>query len=132
MPVAVTNGVLVSVESQYVPARSSPDHQEFFFAYTVLITNTGTETVQLLSRHWIIEDANGKIEQVRGPGVVGKQPILEPGQTFQYTSACPLTTAYGSMRGSYQMQRNDGSMFDARIPEFELAVPSQSRSKLLN
>lgn len=132
MPVAVTLGILVEVESQFVPGRSSPETSQYFFAYTIRISNTGTGTVQLLTRHWIIEDAVGRVEEVRGPGVVGKQPILGPGQTFQYTSACPLTTAYGSMRGTYQFVREDGTGFDVRIPEFELAIPTASRSKLLN
>ena len=132
MPAAVTNGVLVEVESQYVPDRSSPESNEFFFAYTVRISNTGSQTVQLVTRHWIIRDAHGKVEEVRGAGVVGKQPVLKAGQTFQYTSACPLSTSHGNMRGTYQMRRDDGSIFDAKIPTFELAIPEKATSRLPN
>ena len=132
MPVAVTQKVLVEVESQYVPSRSNPEEGRFFFAYTIRISNVGDETVQLVSRHWIITDADDEIEEVRGPGVVGKQPVLGPGQTFQYTSACPLKTAWGSMRGTYQMVRTDGSSFDASIPQFDLAIPAAARGTLLN
>lgn len=132
MPIASTHGILVEVQSAFVADRSAPELGEFFFAYTVRITNTGTTTAQLVTRHWVITDANGRVEEVRGPGVVGKQPVLEPGQTFQYTSACPLTTPYGTMEGSYQMLGPDGGGFDARIPRFELAVPTESRTRLLN
>jgi ApaG protein len=132
MSVAVTEGVIVEVAAAYVADRSSPEHGEFFFAYTVRISNTGPRAVQLLSRHWVITDARGRIEEVRGPGVVGKQPVITPGSSFSYTSACPLGTPWGSMSGSYEMLREDGSRFDARIGEFELAIPSESRTRLLN
>jgi ApaG protein len=130
--VTITEGVLVEVKSAFVPERSQPEDGEYFFAYTVRITNSGAQTVQLLSRHWIITDATGRTEEVRGAGVVGQQPILQPGQSFQYTSACPLSTPWGEMRGTYQMVRDDGTAFDARIATFELAIPAASRAKLLN
>jgi ApaG protein len=132
MSVALTEGVLVEVESVYVPERSMPDEGEYFFAYTVRISNTGERPVQLINRHWVITDARGAVEEVRGPGVVGKQPVLAPGQSFQYTSACPLRTTWGRMRGEYEMIREDGTRFEARIAEFELAIPSESRPRLLN
>jgi len=132
MSTAVTEGILVEVASAYVAERSSPEDGEFFFSYTVRIANSGPGTVQLLSRHWVITDARGKVEEVRGPGVVGRQPILRPGESFQYTSACPLPTPWGTMEGTYEMLRDDGTRFDARIAPFELAVPSESRSRLLN
>ena len=120
---ATTRGIEVSVESRYVPERSEPDQQQWFFAYTVQIRNVGTETAQLLSRHWVITDANGEVEEVRGPGVVGEQPILAPGETFEYTSACPLGTAFGTMHGSYRMAVRGGEEFDAEIAAFTLAEP---------
>ena len=121
---AVTRGIEISVQSSYVPEQSEPDQQQWFFAYQVRIHNAGEETVQLITRHWVITDANGKVEEVRGPGVVGKQPTLEPGQSFEYTSACPLETAFGTMQGSYQMQLNEGDEFDAEIAPFTLAAPN--------
>jgi ApaG protein len=129
--VAVTQGVVVEVASAYVPERSSPEHAEYFFAYTVRISNTGGATIQLLNRHWIITDGDGQVEEVRGPGVVGEQPVLRPGESFQYTSACPLGTPYGTMRGSYEMLRDDGTRFDATIAPFELTIPATG-SRLLN
>jgi ApaG protein len=121
---AVTRGIEVSVQSSYVPEQSEPDQQQWFFAYRVRIHNGGDETVQLLTRHWVITDANGKIEEVRGPGVVGKQPTLEPGEAFEYTSACPLGTSFGTMHGTYQMQARGGEEFDAEIAPFTLAAPN--------
>jgi ApaG protein len=132
MPAAVTRGILVEVVSAYVPERSSPDDDEYFFAYTVRIANGGGDTVQLIDRHWIITDGTGHVEEVRGPGVVGKQPTLGPGEHFQYTSACPLPTRYGSMRGSYGMVLADGTRFEVAIPTFELEVPADRASRLLN
>ena len=120
---AVTNNVRVEVESQYAPERSQPFLSEWFFHYTVRITNEGDETVQLLSRHWIICDANEHAEEVRGPGVVGEQPVLAPGEAFQYTSGCPLKTANGVMRGTYQMVTEDGEHFDIEIAPFTLQEP---------
>ncbi len=120
---ATTNGVEITVVSRYVPERSEPDHEQWFFAYTVRIRNTGTDTVQLVSRHWVITDANGEVEEVRGPGVVGEQPVLAPGEAFEYTSACPLATAFGTMQGSYRMVVRGGDQFDAEIAPFTLAEP---------
>ncbi|MFN7954601.1 MAG: Co2+/Mg2+ efflux protein ApaG [bacterium] len=120
---ATTRSVRVSVRSQYVPERSSPSQGEWFFVYTVRIANEGEETVQLVSRHWIITDANGHVEEVKGPGVVGETPILEPGDFFEYTSACPLSTPFGSMRGTYQMVSAKNERFDAEIAAFSLSEP---------
>jgi ApaG protein len=116
----VTQGIRVTVRAFYVPERSSPDQDHYFFAYTVRIQNEGDEPAQLVSRHWIISDARGAVEHVKGPGVVGEQPRLEPGQAFEYTSYCPLTTPSGAMRGTYQMVRDDGRTFDAVIGVFTL------------
>ncbi|MSP61339.1 MAG: Co2+/Mg2+ efflux protein ApaG [Myxococcales bacterium] len=132
MSTAVTEGVLVEVTSAYIPARSSPEESAYFFAYTVRIANGSAASVQLVSRHWIITDGRGRVEEVRGPGVIGQQPVIRPGEAFQYTSACPLTTSHGTMCGSYQMLRDDGARFDAEIAPFELAVPSESRARLMN
>ncbi len=121
---AVTRGIEVFVQSSFVPEQSEPDQQQWFFAYRVRIHNGSEEAVQLMTRHWVITDANGKIEEVRGAGVVGKQPSLEPGQSFEYTSACPLGTAFGTMHGSYQMVGPGGEEFDAEIAPFTLAAPN--------
>jgi ApaG protein len=123
MSSAITNGIRVTVSSSYVPGHSTPKSHRYVFAYTVRITNEGTETAQLKSRHWIITHASGKVEQVRGPGVVGEQPTLKPGEHFEYTSGCVLETPRGSMEGTYQMIRGDGSQFDATIAPFELTLP---------
>jgi ApaG protein len=120
---AITNNVRVEVESQYVPQRSQPFQSRWFFSYTVRITNEGDQTVQLLSRHWIITNASGHTEEVNGPGVVGEQPVLGPGETFQYTSACTLETSSGLMRGTYQMVTEDGQHFDVEIAPFALREP---------
>jgi len=120
---ARTRGVQVKVESVFVPEQSAPHSGRWFFAYTIRIANLGEETVQLISRHWIITDANGAVEEVRGPGVVGNQPVLRPGESFEYTSFCPLPTAFGTMEGTYQMVTPDGESFDARIALFELSEP---------
>ena len=113
----------VSVRPQYLDAHSNPEEHHFVFAYTVTIRNTGERTAQLMSRHWIITDANNEVQEVRGIGVVGKQPLLQPGETFQYTSGSALTTQIGTMKGSYQMVAEDGTRFEAPIPEFTLSVP---------
>jgi ApaG protein len=123
MSSAITNGIRVAVSSSYVPAQSTPKTHRYVFAYTVRITNEGTEAAQLKSRHWIITHGNGKVEQVRGPGVVGEQPTLRPGEHFEYTSGCVLETPSGSMEGTYQMVRSDGSQFDAAIAPFALNLP---------
>lgn len=120
---ATTRGIEVRVESRYLPERSAPERKAWFFAYTIRISNRGTETAQLISRHWIITDATGRTEEVRGPGVVGEQPVLEPGQAFEYTSGCPLRTPFGTMRGTYQMVTSRGDAFDAEIAPFTLTTP---------
>lgn len=117
---ATTRGVRVEVQSAYIPERSQPDRGVFFFAYHIRITNEGEETVQLLSRHWIITNGNGKIEEVKGPGVVGEQPVLETGESFEYSSFCPLNTSSGTMQGTYQMSTEDGETFEAQIAPFLL------------
>ena len=119
----VTRGIRISVETQYDPTRSSPQQSQWFFLYTIRITNEGPVTAQLMTRHWVITDATGHVEEVKGPGVVGEQPVLAQGQSFEYTSGCPLTTPFGSMRGSYQMTTADGEQFDAEIAEFILREP---------
>lgn len=119
-----TRGVRVQVKSAYIPERSSPQESRYFFAYKIRISNVGEETVQLISRQWIITDQDGDEETVRGPGVVGEQPVLDPGQSFEYTSFCPLTTPIGSMHGTYQMVTASGESFDAEIAPFSLAVPT--------
>jgi ApaG protein len=119
----VTEGIRVSVRSQYVADQSVPTAQRYVFAYTVRIANEGAEPAQLRTRHWIITDGTGKVEEVRGPGVVGQTPYLRPGEHFEYTSGCVLQTARGEMRGSYQMYRPDGRAFDATIAPFLLALP---------
>jgi ApaG protein len=124
MSEATTRGVRVEVRSAYLPGRSSPAESQYFFAYRIRITNAGEETVQLVSRHWVITDGDGRVEHVRGPGVVGEQPVLEPGEAFEYTSFCPLPTPVGSMHGTYQMVTAGGAAFDAEIAPFSLAVPT--------
>jgi ApaG protein len=123
MPEAVTRGIRVAVRSEFVPQRSRPLEGHWFFSYTIRITNEGTETAQLLSRHWIVTDATGSVQEVRGPGVVGSQPVLGPGEFFEYTSACPLPTPFGSMRGTYRMMTTAGTPFDVEIPSFSLSEP---------
>ena len=117
---AVTNGVRVEVLSRHSPENSRPEEGEWVFQYTVRITNMGSETVQLMSRHWIITDALEHTEEVRGPGVVGEQPVLAPGDSFKYSSWCPLKTSSGIMHGTYQMLRANGEKFDAEIAPFGL------------
>lgn len=123
MSSAVTEGIRVEVASCYQPDRSEPQRSRWLFSYTVTITNEGTAPAQLLTRHWIIVDGTGHREEVRGDGVVGHQPRLEPGQSFEYTSFCVLRTSHGSMRGSYQLVRDGGERFDAAIAQFPLVVP---------
>ena len=118
---ATTRGVHVAVVAEFSPARSRVDEQLWFFLYPITITNTGDETVQLISRHWKITDANGHVEEVKGPGVVGEQPVLEPNESFTYTSGCPLRTSFGVMEGTYQMVTQSGEMFDAQIAPFTLS-----------
>jgi len=117
---AVTDDIRVEVMSSYSPENSRPLEGEWVFQYTVRITNQGSTTVQLLSRHWVITDGAMQIEEVKGPGVVGKQPILGPGESFKYSSWCPLKTPTGMMYGTYEMARTDGSHFDIEIAPFAL------------
>ncbi len=121
---ATTRGLRIEVKSSYVPDRSSPTDGEFFFAYRVRISNVGSQTARLVSREWVITDAEGDVERVKGPGVVGQQPVLPPGAEFEYTSACPLKTSVGSMYGCYQMVTDAGERFDAVIAPFTLAAPN--------
>jgi ApaG protein len=120
---AVTNSVRVEVQSHYAPDHSQPFQCQWFFHYTVTITNEGDDTVQLLSRHWIITDAVGQTQEVRGPGVVGELPVLAPGESFTYTSGCPLKTPSGVMRGTYSMVAEGGEHFDVEIAPFALHEP---------
>lgn len=120
---ATTDGIRVSVKSQYLADQSVPQNKRYVFAYTVTIANEGAEPAQLRTRHWIITDGNGKVEEVKGPGVVGQTPYLRPGEQFEYTSGCILQTPRGQMHGTYQMVRPDGRGFDAVIAPFLLALP---------
>jgi ApaG protein len=120
---ALTNGIRVRVQSLYLPEQSSPPDDRYVFAYTITISNESQATAQLRTRHWIITDGHGEIEEVRGDGVVGEQPKLAPGQSFQYTSGCVLTTPVGTMQGSYRFWRDDGTYFDVEIAVFSLASP---------
>ena len=120
----ITSGIRIQAQAHYVPERSSPAAKLYFFVYNITITNVGSETAQLISRHWIITDGNEHVEEVRGPGVVGETPILTPGQSFTYQSQCVLRTQFGTMQGSYQMVRPEGTSFDASIAPFVLALPT--------
>ena len=113
----------VVAESVYLADRSDEDASRYAFAYTVKVKNSGTITAQLISRHWFITDSNGRVQEVRGEGVVGEQPKLEPGSSFKYTSSAAIETPVGTMRGSYQMVAEDGTRFEAEIPEFTLSIP---------
>ena len=123
MSQAITRGIKVEVESEYMEEESFPEKDYHMFTYNVTITNTGDQTVQLINRHWIITNANGKVEEVRGPGVIGLQPKLAPGEVFEYSSFCPLDTGVGTMHGSYQMMSDDGDEFSVAIAPFVLSVP---------
>ena len=120
----LTRGVRIIVQPRYVADQSDPAASQYLFAYHITIRNEGTVTVQLLSRHWIITNGEGTVQEVRGPGVVGYQPTLKPGEEFQYTSGCPLDTPVGTMHGSFEMATESGEHFDAAISPFRLAVPS--------
>ena len=120
---ATTRGIVVSVEPTYLDARSSPDDSQYFWAYRVIIENHGRETVQLLNRHWMISNSRGELTEVKGPGVVGEQPVLKPGERHEYTSGAPLDTPSGMMGGSYQMESEAGERFDIEIPTFSLDRP---------
>ncbi|MEJ2060408.1 MAG: Co2+/Mg2+ efflux protein ApaG [Gammaproteobacteria bacterium] len=118
-----THDIQVEAESFYIPEQSDPDNERFVFAYTVTITNRGEISARLLTRHWVITDANGKVQEVQGEGVVGEQPYLRPGEQYQYTSGTMLETPIGTMQGSYQMHADDGQEFDAEIAPFKLSIP---------
>ena len=115
--------ITVTAKVAFVPEQSDVGQSRYVFAYTMTITNTGTVPARLVSRHWIITDADNKVQEVKGEGVVGEQPWMRPGDDFQYTSGAVLETAVGTMRGSYQMVADDGTRFDATIPEFTLSIP---------
>ena len=123
----VTQAIQITVLPEFVPERSDADEATFFWAYTVEIANQSELTVQMTARHWKITDANGRIEEVRGPGVVGEQPVLKPGESFRYTSGCPLNTPSGIMSGSYRMVNEKGDVFEAEIPVFSLDSPFAPR-----
>jgi len=108
---------------QFIPEQSDPDDSRYVFAYTITIRNLGEMPAQLIARHWIITDANNEVQEVRGLGVVGNQPLLKPGESFEYSSGCSLATPVGTMKGTYQMVGEDGTRFEAEIPEFVLAIP---------
>lgn len=120
---ATTRGVRVAVVAEFSPKRSRIEENRWFFLYTITITNTGPEAVQLMSRHWFITDAVGHVEEIKGPGVVNEQPVLEPNEAFTYTSGCPLPTSFGLMEGTYQMVTKSGDAFDAKIAPFTLSEP---------
>jgi len=122
---AITRGIAVSVEPSYLEANSSPGNSRYFWAYRVTIENQGRETVQLLNRHWMITNARGEFTEVKGAGVIGKQPFLKPGESYTYTSGAPLNTPSGMMGGSYQMESDRGERFDIEIPTFSLDCPDQ-------
>ena len=127
MYTATTRDITVRVQPQFLAEQSDPAADEYFWLYSIRIENGGTETVQLLSRHWIITNANGHVEEVEGPGVVGEQPVLGPGESFEYTSGCPLTTPSGIMAGTYEMAASEGPLFEIEIPAFSLDSPFQPR-----
>jgi ApaG protein len=122
---AKTLGISVSVEPTYVETRSSPENSQYFWVYRVIIENQGRETVHLLSRHWMISNARGEFTEIKGPGVVGEQPVLKPGESFEYTSGAPLDTPSGMMGGAYQMESESGERFDIEIPTFSLDRPNE-------
>jgi ApaG protein len=124
---AVTRGISVTVTPRYMPEESSPGESRYFFAYTVEIINTSLDRVQLKARYWKITNGEGQVQEVRGAGVVGEQPVLGPGESFSYTSGCPLTTPSGTMQGSYTMETADGLTFRAEIPTFSLDIPHAKR-----
>lgn len=125
---SVTRSIRVIVEPSYLAEQSAPDEGLWFWAYTVELINEGEETVQLRQRYWKITDATGRVQEVRGRGVVGEEPVLRPGERFNYTSGCPLPTSSGIMSGAYTMQNSNGEMFDIEIPAFSLDVPAGSRA----
>ena len=124
---AVTRQIEVTVEPNFVPEESSADRSRYFWSYTIVITNSGDETVQLQTRHWVITDASGRKQEVRGEGVVGEQPVLAPGERFEYTSGVPLSTTSGFMSGRYQMVSESGERFEIDVPTFSLDSPEAKR-----
>lgn len=124
---ATTRSIHVQVQPTYLEDQSSPDENYYVWAYRVRIENHGVETVQLLNRYWKITDAAGRVQEVRGPGVIGEQPVLAPGEAYEYTSGCPLSTPSGIMVGSYEMETREGELFDIAIPAFSLDSPFQPR-----
>lgn len=124
----ITRGIKITVRPQYMEGQSKPDEGQYVWAYTITLENHGRETVTLRTRYWKITDAAGKVQEVRGAGVVGEQPTLKPGDTFQYSSGCPLSTSSGFMVGAYQMQTADGELFNVDIPAFSLDSPHVKRS----
>jgi ApaG protein len=125
---AVTRQIEVKVTPRFLPERSSPENGYFFWAYTIMLTNLGGETVQLKTRHWRITDAQGRLQEVRGAGVVGEEPVLKPGENYEYTSGVPLPTSSGFMTGTYGMVTQDGEKFDIAIPAFSLDTPQKERT----
>lgn len=119
----ISKGIRIRVEPEYLPQRSDPTKPIYYFAYHITISNESEKTTQLISRYWHITDSNGNVEEIRGPGVVGKQPRLKSGESFEYTSFCPLPTEFGVMHGTFQMVRDNGNSFNAKIKPFKLAVP---------
>ena len=127
---AVTRRIEVTVEPNFLPDRSSPERSRYFWSYTIVITNTGDETVQLRTRRWIITDATGRQQEVRGEGVIGEQPVIAPGEHFEYTSGVPLSTASGFMTGSYEMESDTGERFEIEVPTFSLDSPNGGKRVL--
>ena len=128
MYTAVTHDVRITVLPEYLADRSDPERGRYFWAYTIEITNLSRRVMQLISRHWIITDAEGRVEEVRGLGVIGEQPVLQPGETFRYTSGCPLTTSSGIMTGTFSMEDEVGTAIDVAIPTFSLDSPAGQRT----
>ena len=124
---AVTRQIEVTVEPRFMPERSSVDRSQYFWSYSIVITNSGPETVQLRTRHWIITDAAGRKQEIRGEGVIGEQPVLAPGESFEYTSGVPLPTASGFMTGRYQVETDGGVPFEVDVPTFSLDSPDNKR-----
>ncbi len=128
MYTAITDDIQVTVIPEFMPERSDPDQAQYFWAYTIEIANLGSRPVQLIARHWLVTDGNGKVEEVHGLGVVGEQPVLQPGESFRYTSGCPLTTPGGIMAGTYRMTDETGASFEVQIPAFSLDIPETRRT----
>lgn len=123
-----TEGICIKAVAEYMPEHSNPEETRYLYSYHITISNEGTKPAKLLSRHWVIINSYGETQEIRGPGVVGEMPLLEPGDTFEYTSFCPLDTNFGTMEGTYQMQRDDGEVFEAEIGRFYLATTAPTSS----